>query len=53
MSKDEGAKDMPSLKERLAEANKKVESRLDEIWAKAEGNLKKLEDEYKRCNKGE
>ena len=43
---------MLTLKDRLAEANKKVDSRLDDIWAKAEDNLKKLEEEYKKCNEG-
>ena len=54
MSEDKNTegKDMLTLKDRLAEANKKVDSRLDDIWAKAEDNLKKLEEEYKKCNEG-
>lgn len=45
---DREGKAVPSLQAQLAEANDKVNARIDEIWAQAEENLNKLEEEYAR-----
>ncbi|MFB5759821.1 hypothetical protein [Paenibacillus medicaginis] len=39
---------MINTKDRLAEANSKVDSVIDDIWAKAELNLKKLEADHQK-----
>lgn len=50
-SKEE--KDMHTLQERLDIANKKVDLRIDDIWGKAEDNLKKLKEEFYRQKEGD
>jgi hypothetical protein len=45
-------KKMPTLQERLDEANKKVDVRIDDIWKQAELNLKQAEEEFYRRKEG-
>jgi len=39
---------MEAIQEKLAEANKKIDLRIDDIWTQAEKNLKQLEEEFYR-----
>jgi hypothetical protein len=50
---DKEGKKMETVQERLADANNKVNIRLDDIWKQAENNLKQSEiDFYKRKERG-
>lgn len=52
MSKgDKERKEMPTIQEKLAEANKKVDARIDDIWKQAEENLKIAEAEFNERRK--
>ncbi|WP_171718697.1 hypothetical protein [Paenibacillus phytohabitans] len=43
---------MSTIQEKLNIANKKVDSVIDDLWAKGEQNLKRLELEYKKRVEG-
>ncbi|MEK4191423.1 hypothetical protein [Paenibacillus sp. FSL L8-0494] len=43
---------MSTIQERLTIANEKVDSVIDDLWAKGEKNLKRLESEYKKRIEG-
>lgn len=52
MYMDKEEKNMDATAERLVTINKKIDSKIDDIWAKAETNLKKLEQEFLRNKEG-
>jgi|GEM_PF-6520157 len=48
----EEEQDMSTVQERLDSANNKVDSVIDDIWARSEANLKRLEEDYKKRTEG-
>lgn len=49
---NEEENDMSTVQERLSIANEKVDSVIDDLWAKGEKNLKRLESEFKKRVEG-
>lgn len=49
---NEEENDMSTVQERLSIANEKVDSVIDDLWAKGEKNLKRLESEFKNRVEG-